>query len=284
MSGLEIIRYYQTENRCYQAGRKITPSGIVAHSTGANNPYIKRYVGPDDGILGKNQYNNHWNKASANKCMHAFIGKVADGSLKIYQTLPWDHRCWGVGSGKKGSYNDSHIQFEICEDGLNDESYYREAFALAARLCAYLCQEYGIKPENIVGHYEAYAAGYGSNHGDPRTWQKKFGGSMAQFRADVKALLGGGSASVTEKVPENVQDAPKAQGGADMPTIRNGAQGVAVKILQRLLIVNGAKLSTYGTDGKFGGETAAAVKAFQTAHNLSPDGVCGPLTWAALAG
>lgn len=284
MSGLEIIRYYQTENRCYQAGRKITPSGIVVHSTGANNPYIKRYVGPDDGILGKNQYNNHWNKASANKCMHAFIGKVADGSLKIYQTLPWDHRCWGVGSGKKGSYNNSHIQFEICEDGLNDESYYREAFALAARLCAYLCQEYGIKPENIVGHYEAYAAGYGSNHGDPRTWQKKFGGSMAQFRADVKALLGGGSASVTEKVPENVQDAPKAQGGADMPTIRNGAQGVAVKILQRLLIVNGAKLSTYGTDGKFGGETAAAVKAFQTAHNLSPDGVCGPLTWAALAG
>lgn len=284
MSGLEIIRYYQTENRCYQAGRKITPSGIVVHSTGANNPYIKRYVGPDDGILGKNQYNNHWNKASANKCMHAFIGKVADGSLKIYQTLPWDHRCWGVGSGKKGSYNNSHIQFEICEDGLNDESYYREAFALAARLCAYLCQEYGIKPENIVGHYEAYAAGYGSNHGDPRTWQKKFGGSMAHFRADVKALLGGGSASVTEKVPENVQDAPKAQGGADMPTIRNGAQGVAVKILQRLLIVNGAKLSTYGTDGKFGGETAAAVKAFQTAHNLSPDGVCGPLTWAALAG
>ena len=284
MSGLEIIRYYQTENRCYQAGRKITPSGIVVHSTGANNPYIKRYVGPDDGILGKNQYNNHWNKASANKCMHAFIGKVADGSLKIYQTLPWDHRCWGVGSGKKGSYNNSHIQFEICEDGLNDESYYREAFALAARLCAYLCQGYGIKPENIVGHYEAYAAGYGSNHGDPRTWQKKFGGSMAQFRADVKALLGGGSASVTEKVPENVQDALKAQGGADMPTIRNGAQGVAVKILQRLLIVNGAKLSTYGTDGKFGGETAAAVKAFQTAHNLSPDGVCGPLTWAALAG
>ena len=284
MSGLEIIRYYQTENRCYQAGRKITPSGIVVHSTGTNNPYIKRYVGPDDGILGKNQYNNHWNKASANKCMHAFIGKVADGSLKIYKTLPWDHRCWGVGSGKKGSYNNSHIQFEICEDGLNDESYYREAFALAARLCAYLCQEYGIKPENIVGHYEAYAAGYGSNHRDPRTWQKKFGGSMAQFRADVKALLGGGSASVTEKVPENVQDAPKAQGGADMPTIRNGAQGVAVKILQRLLIVNGAKLSTYGTDGKFGGETAAAVKAFQTAHNLSPDGVCGPLTWAALAG
>ena len=80
---MEIIRYYQTENPCFKAGRKIKPSGIVVHSTGANNPYLKRYVGPDDGILGKNQYGNHWNKASANNCMHAFIGKAADGSLKI---------------------------------------------------------------------------------------------------------------------------------------------------------------------------------------------------------
>ena len=55
MSGLEIIQHFQTKNRCYQQGRKITPSGIVVHSTGASNPYIKRYVGPDDGILGVNK-------------------------------------------------------------------------------------------------------------------------------------------------------------------------------------------------------------------------------------
>ena len=123
---MEIMQYYQTQNPCYKVGKKIKPSGIVVHSTGANNPYIKRYVGPDDGILGKNQYNNHWNKSSATKCVHAWIGKVADGSLKVYQTLPWDHRCWGVGSGKKGSYNSTHIQFEICEDGLTNEEYYTE--------------------------------------------------------------------------------------------------------------------------------------------------------------
>ena len=50
-----------TENACYKAGRKITVKGIMVHSTGANNPWLKRYVGPDDGKLGKNQYNNHWN-------------------------------------------------------------------------------------------------------------------------------------------------------------------------------------------------------------------------------
>ena len=104
MAQLEITQYFQTLNPCYKAGKKITPSGIVVHSTGANNPNPKRYVGADDGILGVNQYNNHWNKSNATKCVHAFIGKVADGSVKIYQTLPWNYRCWGVGSGSKGSY------------------------------------------------------------------------------------------------------------------------------------------------------------------------------------
>lgn len=206
---MDIVQYYQTNNPCYKAGKKITPTGIVVHSTGANNPNLKRYVGPDDGILGNNQYNNHWNNSNANKCMHAFIGKVADGRVMVYQTLPWDHRCWGVGSGKYGSYNNSHIQFEICEDGLNDENYYNEAFDLAKRLCAFLCEKFGIDTDNVVGHYEAAAAGYGSDHADPRNWQKNFGGSMKQFRADVNALLGKVDASTTEagKKPETQQEA-----------------------------------------------------------------------------
>jgi len=86
------------------------------------------------------------------------------------------------------------------------------------------------------------------------------------------------------KATGTAQDAPKAQGGVNMPTIRNGAQGTAVRVMQRLLMLQGAKLSGHGVDGKCGAETVAAVKAFQTAHNLSPDGICGPLTWAALAG
>lgn len=41
-----------TENACYKAGKKITVKGIMVHSTGANNPNLRRYVGPDDGLLG----------------------------------------------------------------------------------------------------------------------------------------------------------------------------------------------------------------------------------------
>ena len=291
---MDIVQYFMTENPCYKAGRKIKPSGIVVHSTGANNAYIKRYVNPDDGTLGKNQYGNHWNKASATKCVHAFIGKVADGSLKVYQTLPWDYRCWGVGSGKKGSHNATHIQFEICEDGLTNEQYYNEAFNLAKELCAFLCAEYGIDPDNVIGHYESAAAGYGSNHGDPRNWQRKFGGSMDQFRADVKAMLGQveGTTVVTQptKEPEKAtQDKPTqsttttkqtTSGVIAMNTLRKGSKGTQVRVLQWLLNENGYAAGK--VDGIFGTNTLNAVKAYQKAKGLAVDGVTGKNTWGAL--
>lgn len=280
---MEIMQYYQTQNPCYKAGKKIKPSGIVVHSTGANNPYIKRYVGPDDGILGKNQYNNHWNKSSATKCVHAWIGKVADGSLKVYQTLPWDHRCWGVGSGKKGSYNSTHIQFEICEDGLTNEAYYNEAFSLAKELCAFLCEKYGIKTTNIVGHYEAADAGYGSNHGDPRNWQRKFSGSMDQFRTDVSKMLGQVEEStvIAKPVdPPTVTQKPSKEVTSTMKTLRQGNKGTQVRVLQWLLNENGFDAGK--VDGSFGPNTLKAVKAYQESKGLSVDGVVGKNTWASL--
>ena len=279
---MEIMQYYQTQNPCYKAGKKIKPSGIVVHSTGANNPYIKRYVGPDDGILGKNKYNNHWNKSSATKCVHAWIGKAADGSLKVYQTLPWDHRCWGVGSGKKGSYNSTHIQFEICEDGLTNEEYYTEAFNLAKELCAFLCEKFGIKTANIVGHYEAAAAGYGSNHGDPRNWQRKFGGSMDQFRTDVGKMLGlvEESTVVSKPVDTPAATSTPKEVTSTMKTLRQGSKGTQVRVLQWLLNENGFDAGK--VDGSFGPNTLKAVKAYQESKGLSVDGVVGNDTWASL--
>ena len=68
-----------------------------------------------------------------------------------------------------------------------------------------------------------------------------------------------------------------------MPTIREGAQGVAVRVLQRMLRAAGCALPC-AVNGKCDPETVEAIKAFQTTHNLLVDGICGPITWAALAG
>ena len=177
-----------TENACYKAGKKITIKGIMLHSTGANNPNLKRYVAPNDGLLGKNQYNNHWNTyhpEGKEVCPHAFIGKLADGMIAAYQTLPWEHRGWHAG----GSANNTHIGIEICEDDLTDYTYFKQVYQEAAQLCAYLCKEYGLSEQNILCHCEGYKKGIASNHSDVMHWFAKHGKSMDTFRAEVKALL-----------------------------------------------------------------------------------------------
>lgn len=180
-----------TKNACYKAGRKITPEGIMVHSTGANNPNLRRYVGPDDGLLGVNQYNNHWNQDRPDGrqvCVHAFIGKLNNGSIATYQTLPWDHRGWHAG----GDANNTHIGFEICEDGLTDASYFNAVYKEAVELCVYLCKLYNLTEKDIIGHYEGHQRGIASNHADPRHWFSRHGKSMDTLRADVKKLLGEG--------------------------------------------------------------------------------------------
>jgi LysM repeat protein len=164
----------------------------MVHSTGANNPTLKRYVGPDDGLLGKNQYGNHWNQDKPDGrqvCVHGFIGKLANGSIATYQTLPWNHRGWHCGSGSKGSGNDTHISFEICEDGLTDATYFNAVYKEAAELCAYLCKQYGLTEKNIICHSEGYKLGIASNHADVMHWFPKHGKNMDAFRSDVKTLL-----------------------------------------------------------------------------------------------
>lgn len=185
---MRLKKLVLTNNECYKAGRKITPKGIMVHSTGANNPDLKRYVGPDDGLLGKNQYNNHWNQPRPNGrqvCVHAFIGKLRDGSIATYQTLPWDHRGWHAG----GDANNTHIGFEICEDGLTDKNYFNRVYKEAVELCAYLCKQYKLTEKNIIGHYEGYQKKIASNHGNPRHWFSKHGKTMDMFRANVKKEL-----------------------------------------------------------------------------------------------
>lgn len=206
-----------TQSTCYKGTRKFTPKGVLWHSTGANNPWLKRYVQPDDSAanrtallnkLGKNSYGNDWNHITQQAGLNFWIGKLADGTVAAVQTMPWDYRPWGCGSGSKGSCNNTHIQFEICEDGLNDKSYWDAAYKEALEMTAYLCKMFNIDPKGtisvngvtcptIIDHTGSHSLGLGSNHGDIQHWSKKYGVTMATVRNDVAAILAEGNTQTT---------------------------------------------------------------------------------------
>ena len=212
----------QTQSTCYKGTSKMTVKGVLWHSTGANNPNLKRYVQPSDDaadraemlkLLGTNNNKNDWNHITCQAGLNCWIGKLADGTVTTVQTMPWDYKPWGCGSGSKGSCNNGWIQFEICEDGLSDKTYFNKVYKEACEITAYLCKLYNIDPEGtvtvngvkvptILCHADANKLGFGSNHGDVNHWFPKHGKSMDTARADVKALMGN---SKTQKV-ENTTD------------------------------------------------------------------------------
>jgi GH25 family lysozyme M1 (1,4-beta-N-acetylmuramidase)/beta-lactamase superfamily II metal-dependent hydrolase len=68
----------------------------------------------------------------------------------------------------------------------------------------------------------------------------------------------------------------------DMPLIKRGSKGDAVKKLQEILISNGYSCGSYGADGDFGADTESAVKRYQEDHGLTVDGIVGEKTWEKL--
>ncbi len=67
---------------------------------------------------------------------------------------------------------------------------------------------------------------------------------------------------------------------ASPPTIREGDSGDLVTLVQAIL--TNKHIDCGPVDGIFGKKTTAGVKVFQRARRLTPDGIVGPKTWAAL--
>lgn len=166
---------FLTQNDCFKAAVPLVPEGIVVHSTGVDQKRISAYT-------------SQWNTPGVQVCVHGFLGLDDSGRLCYEQILPYDYQCWGAGSGSRGSFNRSHIQFEICES-LTDGAWCRETYRAALEICAELCRQFGIAPENVVTHSEAHAMGYASNHGDVMHWWPRHGLSMDAFRTELGGLL-----------------------------------------------------------------------------------------------
>ncbi len=233
---MRLIQQFLARNACYVTGKAFKPIGVIVHSTGANNPNTSRYV-PGNGVIGLNTKGTHWNVyhpsgrdigkhtyvnrdgdytcdrcGGRQVCVHAFIGKLADGSVGTVQTLPWAMRAWHAGKSKG---NNQYIGFEICEDGLDDPAYFAAVYREAVELTAYLCRLNGwdpTKPGVVICHAEGYRRGVASNHGDVLHWFPRHGKTMDDFRADVARELEGGEDMTQGQFDSMMEDWLQRQG------------------------------------------------------------------------
>lgn len=232
------------DNPCWKKYHtaSIVPTGITIHSSDEAGKVLMRFCQPTEGqteglrdngaavnaaqmlrILGKNPYNNDWNRATYNgqpvqKAVHAFIGTLADGSYAVCKTLDYTQPVWAAYKGPNGSYDGRlwtddgqiaggplHIQFEMIEDSSGDPVHCHNLYWMAVQFCAWLCRQYPtIRLDDIVSHKEAHERGRASDHGDPENYWRRCGASytMDGFRSDVAALL-----AQSEEEPEPEQEA-----------------------------------------------------------------------------
>ena len=91
---------YARNNGAFRAARPMpsgSPAGIIIHSTGANNPNLRRYVNAPE-VCGENPYKNFFDRADSDVCPHAVIGMDKSGEVRAAKLLPWNICCWGCGS------------------------------------------------------------------------------------------------------------------------------------------------------------------------------------------
>ena len=221
------------------------PRGIMVHSTGANNPNLRRYVQPDDGVLGSNANGNDWNRPGLEVCVHAFLGLTQAGEVAAYQILPWEYRAWHCG----GDANNTHLSFEICEDNLRDRAYWEKTYRLARELTAELCRKFGLDPLApgvLVDHAEGAALGIASNHADVDHWWSRYGVTMDDFRADVARMLEQEDAAqeeeeepsmtreeITQLVKQDLEEERDARIFRNLADVPDWAAATAQKLVER---------------------------------------------------
>lgn len=181
---------YAANNRAYKSGRDISPDGDVNHSFGCAQPNVEVAFSIMD-------------KESAGWAVNAILGDFHKGEGRILLTMPYKRRPWGVGSGKRGSWNNSRIQWEVLEpsghtyaggtmigyDVAKNEAYFQRMWKMLVCWNVYVARKLDFGPDAIGDHAESYLAGMGGNHADMGHWLPKHGQSMDTLRENVRAIL-----------------------------------------------------------------------------------------------
>lgn len=191
---------YATQNGAYRAGRIIRPEGCVNHSLGVAQPSAEVMY-------------SRMNRTDAGWGVNAILGDFHVGEGRVILCMPYDRRPWGVGAGVRGSWNDSRIQWEVCEpaghtyaggtmvgyDVAKNQGYFDRMWKLLVAWNVFVAAELGYGADAVNDHAESYLAGMGSNHADMGQWLPKHGKSMNHLRHEVQAILDQEEDTVTEE-------------------------------------------------------------------------------------
>lgn len=164
-------------------------------------------------------------------------GRTISGNIVTNVKYPYSMHNWG-------------IAFDFCRNDGKGAYYDKDGFFTKVGVIGVsIGLEWGGAWQSIVDKPHFQLSGYGST---PSNLIKRY------------------------KTPEKFMATWKAEqeGEYDMPTVKQGSKGTAVKIVQ---VIVGAKV-----DGAFGNETLSLVKTFQRNHGLTMDGIVGDKTWKAL--
>jgi peptidoglycan hydrolase-like protein with peptidoglycan-binding domain len=185
----------------------------------------------------------------------AQLGLGRDGTFYVIAAGRANHAGPGVWKGV-ATGNSSFIGIEAENQGIAADPWPAVQIDAYKRGVAAILGKLGADASMCCGHKE-----YATPHG--RKIDPSF--DMEAFRRDVAGIMAG-TAPAPAPIP--------AADGRSRPTLRRGARGAAVSVMQTRIGV--------AADGIFGPMTEAAVRAFQRGHNLVPDGIFGPRSWAAL--
>ena len=193
----------------------------------------------------------------------AQLGLARDGTFFVITAGRANHAGKGSFKGVVNG-NSNFIGIEAENTGAaNDFPWPAVQIDAYQRGVAAILEHIGRGAEFCAGHKE-----YATPHG--RKPDPDF--DMNAFRAAVATILSG-AAPAPVLIPA-VEPPAQPGGPVGRPTLRRNAKGDLVRQIQ-------AKLGVEQV-GNFGPKTEAAVRVFQRAHGLVPDGIVGPKTWAAL--
>jgi peptidoglycan hydrolase-like protein with peptidoglycan-binding domain len=224
--------------------------GVICHHTATrqagNMPTLKTLINGRDDLPGP----------------LAQLGLGRDGTFYVVAAGRCNHAGPGAFEGIT-SGNTNFIGIEAENSGMSDDRWPEVQITSYQRGVAAILKHVGATAAFCIGHKE-FALPPGRKS-DPNF-------DMNVFRSGVADIMSG-SPPAPLLIP-SIE--PVIQPGSLIarPTIRRGAIGPLVEKVQ-------VKCGVV-VDGHFGAKTEAALRIFQGANNLVPDGIVGPETWRAL--